>query len=72
MPNSKQFKLRLGRMSKKSFAISTIIALVAFVAVLAFFFLGSTVLQEINLTAALAAITVAAIGIVWFKKTRNN
>ena len=55
-------------MSNKNFAIGTLIVLVSIVTVglLAEAFLT---LQGINPIAALAAITVAVIGVVWLKKT---
>ena len=58
-------------MSKRTIAISAILALFLLVTSLAVFTATYTAVQSINPAAALAAVTVAVIGIVWFKKTSN-
>ena len=56
-------------MSNKNIAIGTVVILVSLITCLAFFTATYATLQGINPTAAIAAITVAVIGIIWFKKT---
>ena len=55
--------------SKKTMATVTILLLFSLVTVSAVFTAGYTALQSINPAAAVAAITIAAIGFVWFKKS---
>jgi len=57
------------KLSRKNLAVGTAVLLLSLVTILA---LASSyeALQTINPIAAVTAITVAAIGIVWFKKTR--
>jgi hypothetical protein len=59
----------LKELSNKNSAIGAALALVSVIAFLVLFTLTYPTLQGINPTAAFAAITVAVIGIVWFKKT---
>ena len=56
-------------MSNKHIAIGTVIIFVSLITCLAFFTATFAALQGINPTAAIVAITVAVIGILWFKKT---
>ena len=58
-------------MSNKNFAIATVIILVLIVSV---GFLGDVflIVERINPTAAIAAITVALIGVLWLKKTAKS
>ncbi len=58
-------------MNHKNLALGTIVILVSFITLLAFLVTSYTVLQAINPIAALTAITVAVIGIAWFKKTSS-
>jgi hypothetical protein len=58
-------------LSRRSIVIGTILVLFSFVSSLAVFTSTYTALQSINPAAAVAAITVAIIGIAWFKKTIN-
>ena len=55
-------------MSNKNIAIGTVLVLVTFITLIALTFAFAT-LPSINLTAAFAAITVAVIGIAWFKRS---
>ena len=55
-------------MSNKNFAIGTLIVLVSIVTI-GLLAEALLTLQGINPIAALAAITVAVIGVVWLKKT---
>ncbi len=56
-------------MSNKNIAIGTVVILVSLITCLSFFTATFATLQGINPTAVIAAITVAVIGILWFKKT---
>ena len=56
-------------MSHKNLAIGTAVILVSFLTLIAFLTTSYATLQAINPIAALTAITVAIIGIAWFKKT---
>lgn len=56
-------------MSNKNLAIGAVVVLVSFITFLAFFTETYTTLLSINPAAAIVAITVAIIGIIWFKKT---
>ena len=59
-------------MNNKNVAIGTVIILVSVITCLAFFTETYTALLSINPAAAIVAITVAIIGIVWFKKTAKS
>jgi hypothetical protein len=59
-------------LSNKNLAIGAILVLVTFITFLAFFTETYTTLLSINPAAAMVAITVAVIGIVWFKKTTKS
>jgi hypothetical protein len=63
--------LRL-KLNNKNVAIGTVIILVSVITCLAFFTETYTTLLSINPAAAIVAITVAVIGIVWFKKTAKS
>jgi hypothetical protein len=54
-------------MSHKSLAIGTVLVLVSLLAVVTFL-ATTSIMQAINPVAALTALTVALIGIVWFRK----
>ena len=56
-------------MSNKNIAIGTVVILVSLITCLALFTATYATLQAINPTAAIAAITVAVIGIAWFKRS---
>lgn len=56
-------------MSKRTFAIGTIVVLFSLVSTATVFTVAYTALQSVNPAAALAAVTVALIGFLWFKKT---
>jgi len=58
-------------MSDKNSAIRATLILVSLVTFTAFITTTSSKLQTINPIAALTAISVAAIGLVWFKRTNN-
>ena len=58
-------------MSHKNLAIGTAVILVSFITLMAFLTTSHAALQAINPIAALTAVTVAVIGIAWFKKTSN-
>ena len=57
-------------MSNKTIAISTII-IVSFITLAALSAEIYATLQTINPVAAIAAVTVALIGIIWFRKTKS-
>ena len=59
-------------MSNKTIAVGTVIIVISFttLAVLSAEIYG--ILQTIDPIAALAAVTVAVIGIIWFKKTTKS
>lgn len=59
-------------MNNKNVAIGTVIILVSVITFIAFFTETYTTLLSINPAAAMVAITVAVIGIVWFKKTAKS
>jgi preprotein translocase subunit SecD len=58
-------------LSHKNLAIGTIAVLVSAVAVTAILVTCYSVIEAINPVAALTAVTVAAIGIIWFKKSNH-
>ncbi|MGD6807802.1 MAG: hypothetical protein ACQCN4_12695 [Candidatus Bathyarchaeia archaeon] len=58
-------------MSHKNLAIGTIAVLVSAVAVTAILVTCYSVIEAINPVAALTAVTVAAIGMIWFKKSNH-
>jgi hypothetical protein len=58
-------------LSKRTIAIGAIVILFSLVSSLTVFTAAYTTLQSINPAAALAAVTVAVIGILWFKKTSH-
>jgi hypothetical protein len=58
-------------MSHKNFAIGTAVILFSLVSLMVFLSTSIIGLQAINPIAALTAITVAIIGIAWFKKTSS-
>ncbi|MGA3290984.1 MAG: hypothetical protein ABSD42_12175 [Candidatus Bathyarchaeia archaeon] len=58
-------------MSNKNVA-STVIVVVSLIALIALFTENYVTLQDINPAAAIAAVTVALIGIMWFKKTAKS
>jgi hypothetical protein len=58
-------------LSNRTLAIGTAIVLVSLVTCLALVAESYAIVQSINPIAAIAAITVALIGIAWFKKTKN-
>jgi uncharacterized metal-binding protein len=66
-----QHRLRHKNLSKRTIAIGTIVVLFTLVSTVTVFTAAYTTLQSINPAAALAAVTVAVIGIVWFKKTSH-
>ena len=57
-------------MNHKSLVLGTFLVLVSITAVVTFL-ATTSILQAINPMAALTALTVAFIGLVWFKKTNN-
>jgi len=57
-------------LSNKTIAISTII-IVSFITLAALSAEIYATLQTINPVAAIAAVTVALIGIIWFRKTKS-
>jgi hypothetical protein len=57
-------------MSHKNLAIGNAVILLSILALMSFLTIYSP-LQYINPIAALTALTVAVIGIAWFKKTSN-
>jgi hypothetical protein len=59
----------LKTVSKKTVATATILLLFSLVTGSAVFTAAYTAMQSINPAAALAALTVAAVGFLWFKKT---
>jgi hypothetical protein len=63
----------LGRenLNKRNITIGGILIMFSLVAASAVLTAGYTALQGINPAAALAAVTVAVIGIVWLKKTSS-
>jgi len=61
--------LRLESVSKRNIAIGAILVMFSLVTVTAVFTAVYAALQSINPAAAVAAITIAAIGFLWFKKT---
>ena len=58
-------------MSKRTIAIGAIVVLFSMVSSLTVFTAAYTTLQSINPAAVLAAVTVALIGFLWFKKTSH-
>jgi hypothetical protein len=58
-------------LSRRNIAIKGTAVLFSLVSSLVIFKATYTTLQSINPAAAVAAVTVALIGIVWFKKTNN-
>jgi hypothetical protein len=58
-------------LSHKNLAIGTIAVLVSAVAVTAILVTCYSVIEAINPVAALTAVTVAAIGMIWFKKSNH-
>jgi hypothetical protein len=58
-------------MNRRNFAVGASLITLSAAATLTVVTSANAVLQSINPTAALAAVTVAIIGIVWFKKTSN-
>jgi hypothetical protein len=61
--------LRLENLSKRTIAIGAIVVLFSLVSTITVFTAAYTALQSINPAAALAAVTVAVIGFLWFKRT---
>jgi hypothetical protein len=59
-------------LSNKTFAIGTAIVLVSLITCLALFAESYAIVQSINPIAAIAAITVALIGLAWFKRTKGS
>jgi len=59
-----------GGLSHKSFAIGTIFLLVSIITIITLLAMNSIV-QSINPVAAFSALTVALIGIVWFKRANH-
>ncbi len=57
-------------MSRKNLAMGTVV-IFFFIALTAFLTTSYSAIETINPIAALTAITVAIIGIAWFKKTSN-
>jgi hypothetical protein len=57
-------------MSHRNLAIGTVVFLVTMFALVTFLAFTSA-LQAVNPVAAITAVTVALIGIVWFKKANN-
>ena len=55
-------------MSSKSLAVGTAVVLLVFVSCLAVYSIN-TALQYINPVAVIAAVVVAVIGMVWFKRS---
>ena len=67
-------RLKMGearQMNRRNLAVGASLITLSAAATLTVFVSANTVLQTINPFAALAAVTVAIIGIVWFKKTSN-
>jgi len=58
-------------MNRRNLAVGASLIMLSAAATLTVFESANTVLQSINPIAAFAAVTVAIIGIVWFKKTSN-
>ena len=56
-------------MSNKTIAVGTVIIVISFITIAVLFVETYATLQTFNPVAVLAAITVALIGLVWFKKT---
>ena len=59
-------------LSNKNLAIGTIVLLFSLIAFLSFFSSTYEKMQSLNPTAAIGALTVAVIGIIWFKKTAKT
>jgi hypothetical protein len=57
--------------TKRTLAVATIIILFLLISSVAVFTAAYTAIQSINPAAALAAVTVAVIGFLWFKKTKS-
>ena len=64
-------RVRLKIVSHKNLALGSLAVIVSFIVVIAFLAAFYTALQAINPIAVVTAITVALIGIVWFKKTNR-
>ena len=58
-------------MSRKKLAVGAAVIFVFSITVMVFLTISFTALQAINPIAALTAITVAVVGIAWFKKISN-
>jgi hypothetical protein len=58
-------------LSHKNLAIGTAVILVSFITLMAFLTTSYSAIETINPIGALTAITVAIIGIAWFKKASN-
>ncbi len=56
-------------MTKRTLAIGAVLILFSLVSTVTVFTAAYSTFQSINPAAALAAVTVAVIGFVWFKKT---
>jgi hypothetical protein len=53
----------------KNYSFGTIAVLMVFITLFAFFVVTYSSLEIVNPAAALAAIAVAVVGLVWFKRT---
>ena len=60
--------MELKKLSTKSLAVGTFVVLLVFISGLAFYSI-SAALQYVNPVAVIAAVVVAVIGMVWFKKS---
>ncbi len=58
-------------MSKRNFAIGTLVIVFSAITGTLVFAAAYTSMQSFNPAAALAAVTVALIGFAWFKKSNN-
>jgi hypothetical protein len=63
--------VRSGDLSHRKLALGSVVFLFSMTAVAAFFATSYPALQAINPIAALTAVIVALIGIIWFKKSSN-
>jgi hypothetical protein len=59
-------------LSSKNLAIGTIVLLFSLIAFLSFFSSTYEKMQSLNPIAVIGALTVAVIGIIWFKKTAKT
>lgn len=58
-------------MSRKKLALGTVAVLISFSFTVAVLVTSFSIIEAINPIAAATAITVAVVGIIWFKKTSN-